>query len=61
MSDERIERLSADEAKQAGTAVGVPEMMGELAVFQVLLRNADAARAGRIRRERRFVSTTCAR
>ncbi len=42
---ERITRLPAAEAKEAGTAVGIPEMMGDLAVFQILLRNPPVAAA----------------
>ena len=42
---ERIERLPAAAAKEAGATVGVPEMMGDLAVFQILLRNPPVAAA----------------
>jgi alkylhydroperoxidase family enzyme len=41
----RIERLPAADAKQAGADVGVPEMMGDLSVFQILLRNPKVAAA----------------
>lgn len=41
----RIERLPAEAAKEAGSAVGIPEMMGDLAVFQILLRNPLVAAA----------------
>ena len=42
---ERIERLPADQAKRVGAEVGVPEMMGDLSVFQILLRNPKVGAA----------------
>ena len=44
-ADGRIPRLSADEARAAAEAAGVPAMMAELSVFQVLLRNPKVAKA----------------
>src|SRR5581483_8133054 len=44
-ADARIPRLSADEARAAAQAAGVPAMMAELSVFQVLLRNPKVAKA----------------
>jgi alkylhydroperoxidase family enzyme len=43
--ESRIPRLSADEARAAAEAVGVPGMMADLSVFQVLLRHPALARA----------------
>lgn len=43
MSEGRIERLSVDEAKEAAAAVGLPEYMAELSIFQVLLRHPRLA------------------
>ena len=46
MTDARIPRLSASDAKAAAANAGVPEYMAaELSVFQVLLHHPDLARA----------------
>lgn len=41
----RVPRLSPEEAKRAAADVGIPEMMADLAVFQVLLNNPQVAGA----------------
>lgn len=43
MSEARIPRLSADEARIAAETVGVPAVMADLSVFQVLLRHPEVA------------------
>jgi len=43
--ESRIPRLSADEARAAAAAAGVPVMMADLSVFQVLLRHPALAGA----------------
>ena len=44
-SEARIPRLSAEEAKAAADAAGVPAMMADLSVFQVLLRQPKLAKS----------------
>ena len=41
----RVARLGIDEARAAADAAGLPAMMAELSVFQVLLRNPRVAKA----------------
>ncbi|HET9874410.1 MAG TPA: carboxymuconolactone decarboxylase family protein [Mycobacterium sp.] len=45
MTDPRLPRLPADEAKAAADAGGVPNYMAELAIFQVLLNHPNLAGA----------------
>lgn len=45
MTLERIARLDLDQAKEAAAAVGVPDYMADLSVFQVLLHNPPVAKA----------------
>lgn len=45
MTEARVPRLSGDEARAAADAVGVPAVMADLSVFQVLLRNPRVAKA----------------
>jgi alkylhydroperoxidase family enzyme len=45
MAGERVARLAVDDAKRAAAEAGIPEMMAELSVFQVLLHNPNAAAA----------------
>ncbi len=45
MTDARIPRLSASDAKAAASNAGVPDYMAELSIFQVLLHHPDLARA----------------
>jgi alkylhydroperoxidase family enzyme len=45
VSEARISRLPVDEARSAAETAGVPAMMAELSVFQVLLRNSKVAKA----------------
>lgn len=44
-SEARIPRLSAEEAKAAADAAGVPAMMADLSVFQVLLHQPKLAKS----------------
>jgi alkylhydroperoxidase family enzyme len=44
MTDPRVPRLPADEAKAAADEAGVPNYMAELAIFQVLLNHPTLAR-----------------
>lgn len=43
-AEARIPRLSAEDARAAAEAAGVPAMMADLSVFQVLLRNPKVAK-----------------
>ena len=45
MTEARVPRLSADDAKAAAIEAGLPEFMAELSIFQVLLRHPRVARA----------------
>ncbi len=45
MSEARIPRLSQAEAREAAEALGLPAMMADLSVFQVLLRHPKLAKA----------------
>ena len=41
----RVPRLSTEEAKRAAADIGIPEYMGDLSVFQMLLNHPPVARA----------------
>ena len=43
--DARVPRLSPEEARAAAEEAGIPAMMADLSVFQVLLRNPRVAKA----------------
>lgn len=45
MGDARVPRLAPDAAKRAAVEAGIPEMMADLSVFQVLLHNPGSASA----------------
>jgi alkylhydroperoxidase family enzyme len=45
VSDARIPRLAAEEARRAAEQAGIPAAMADLSVFQVLLHHPDLARA----------------
>lgn len=45
MTEARVPRLSAADARAAAAAAGVPEFMADLSVFRVLLRHPRLARA----------------
>lgn len=45
MAGERVARLSPEAAKQAAVDAGIPEMMADLSVFQILLHNPNVATA----------------
>ncbi|MGH3563994.1 MAG: carboxymuconolactone decarboxylase family protein, partial [Mycobacterium sp.] len=45
MTDPRVPRLPADEAKAAADEAGVPNYMAELAIFQMLLNHPNLAHA----------------
>jgi alkylhydroperoxidase family enzyme len=44
-ADERVPRLSPEAAKKAAVEAGIPEMMADLSVFQILLHNPTVAGA----------------
>jgi alkylhydroperoxidase family enzyme len=43
-TEARVARLSADEARAVAEQAGIPALMADLSVFQVLLRNAKVAK-----------------
>ncbi len=45
MTEGRIARLGATEARSIATDHGLPEYMGDLSVFQIALKNPSVARA----------------
>lgn len=45
MPEGRVSRLSAEEARAAAAAAGLPDIMAELSVFQIALKNPPVAKA----------------